>query len=714
MFKKCTWGIVVLAFLSCGLNRLVADGNEELGPPVGLNVADGTTIVVEGTGLAETGQGTIDIVVPEDCPIQQVILYVQGRGRVADCETNPQPSATADVDGVSVDLESIGVACLADQNANTLPPDSFALRAELTGEGIVNLGANSISVEITSITNVSTTETGVEVKIDGAALFVICDDGGERCDIDIQDGLDFAFFDFSGDAQVTEPVQFNFPAANQDRSSEILAAIIGDGVPGRDDIIRVSSGGSTVDFCDLVDASEGAEFDTVSVPFTIPAGASSLTIELISDFCENLDERPDSLSWLTAGVCIRPPAGDIRGRVFCDIDGNGEDDGEPGVEGVQITLQGCEPADGENMVLTDANGEYAFLGIDAPDDCDVQIKRAGSDSLETVGKELCPDEDNRKDAPVDPGEVTIVDFCAEFPPGDPGQIGDTVYCDENDDGVQQGGEPGIPGVQVDIDCEGVFTDSQVTDADGMYLFVDIPAGLACEVAVNLPTGPVDKVPGNNCPIEFVGNDAITLDPGEIFLDADFCFIDPPCDDCKGGVTKLSVQYKGDKRRLRHRRKTTEGVSSSRVRWPRTRSSCSRVVATTTGSARRPASSSATTVTGTTTTTMTTTTARVTTTTTTTTARNAAAMTTTTTTTARNAAAMMTTTTTTTAGNAAAMTTTTMTTARNAAAMTTTTMTTTARNAAAMTTTTMTTTTAAGKSLSAAFPRTARSRSAPAW
>ena len=57
-------------------------------------------------------------------------------------------------------------------------------------------------------------------------------------------------------------------------------------------------------------------------------------------------------------------------------------------------------------------------------------------------------------------------------------IGDTVFCDVNDDGVQDDGEPGIEGVTVDLVCNlgdgTVLTQSQQTDAEGKYLFQGIP------------------------------------------------------------------------------------------------------------------------------------------------------------------------------------------------------------------------------------------------
>ncbi|MFT5050542.1 MAG: hypothetical protein ACI8QZ_001944 [Chlamydiales bacterium] len=114
-------------------------------------------------------------------------------------------------------------------------------------------------------------------------------------------------------------------------------------------------------------------------------------------------------------------------------------------------------------------------------------------------------------------------------PDEPGEIGDTVYCDLNNNGVQDNAEPGIPGVTVNLRCagdDGMFdtmddlTDSQETDANGNYLFTDIPAGM-CMVVVD-PTTAGDKVPGI-CPLDFL----VDLMEGQSYLDADFCFVESP-------------------------------------------------------------------------------------------------------------------------------------------------------------------------------------------
>src|SRR5699024_3419488 len=50
-------------------------------------------------------------------------------------------------------------------------------------------------------------------------------------------------------------------------------------------------------------------------------------------------------------------------------------------------------------------------------------------------------------------------------------VGDFVWVDEDADGVQDEGEPGVEGVTVElVDAEGNVVETAITDAEGQYLF----------------------------------------------------------------------------------------------------------------------------------------------------------------------------------------------------------------------------------------------------
>ncbi|HWR82073.1 MAG TPA: SdrD B-like domain-containing protein [Candidatus Deferrimicrobium sp.] len=56
-------------------------------------------------------------------------------------------------------------------------------------------------------------------------------------------------------------------------------------------------------------------------------------------------------------------------------------------------------------------------------------------------------------------------------------LGDFVWYDENENGLQDGGEPGAPGVTVRLyNCAGQLIGTRITDAAGYYLFADLQPG----------------------------------------------------------------------------------------------------------------------------------------------------------------------------------------------------------------------------------------------
>jgi hypothetical protein len=73
-----------------------------------------------------------------------------------------------------------------------------------------------------------------------------------------------------------------------------------------------------------------------------------------------------------------------------------------------------------------------------------------------------------------------------------GRIGDFVWRDNNHNGIQDSGEPGIPGVTVTLkDGIGTLLDVMVTDANGKYLFDELPAG-TYKVCVE-PSAPISNL-----------------------------------------------------------------------------------------------------------------------------------------------------------------------------------------------------------------------------
>ena len=235
--------------------------------------------------------------------------------------------------------------------------------------------------------------------------------------------------------------------------------------------------------------------------------------------------------WLALAVTTAGPSeggsetGEIGDTVFCDLNENGaQDDGEPGIEGVTVNLT-CSGDDNilgnEDDILlsqdTDTDGKYLFTSVPVGN-CEVEVDITTAPDDKEPG--ICPITVNN--ISLGAGESFLdADFCFR----ELGEIGDTVFYDINNDGVQQiPGEPGIAGVDVVLECldtDGtvLFAGIQTTDTYGKYLFTGVPAG-SCTVTVEVGTAPANREPGICEQIV-----TVQLQPGQIHHDADFCFRD---------------------------------------------------------------------------------------------------------------------------------------------------------------------------------------------
>ena len=220
-------------------------------------------------------------------------------------------------------------------------------------------------------------------------------------------------------------------------------------------------------------------------------------------------------------------SGQIGDTIWNDLDGDGVQDlGEPGIPGVTVELDppaGVDLGNGPGVpvtVVTDANGEYLFNNLPEGDYTITVTPPPGSTNTGDPDGGF----DSTSDVSLDPGEVNLdQDFGYQYD----GQIGDTIWEDLDGDGVQDAGEPGIPGVTVELDPppgvdlgngDGVPV-TVVTDANGEYLFDNLPPA-DYTINVTPPAGMTNTGDPDG------GNDStadLTLDPGEVNLDQDFGF-----------------------------------------------------------------------------------------------------------------------------------------------------------------------------------------------
>ncbi len=143
-----------------------------------------------------------------------------------------------------------------------------------------------------------------------------------------------------------------------------------------------------------------------------------------------------------------------------------------------------------------------------------------------------------------------------FEPGEepePAAIGDYVWHDLNQNGIQEAGEPGVPGVTVNLyDCADNFVATMNTDANGYYLFNNLIPGGYYVVFIEPEgyfftlqnQGADDAIDSDADPV--TGKTACTtLDAGESDLTWDAgLYEEIECGECEGKVTQLTVRYDG--------------------------------------------------------------------------------------------------------------------------------------------------------------------------
>jgi hypothetical protein len=238
------------------------------------------------------------------------------------------------------------------------------------------------------------------------------------------------------------------------------------------------------------------------------------------------DEGGNNVPWIKSGSIagLVGPAlnlwdifclyrGSIGDTVWKDNNGNGvQEPGEPGIPGVTVELKtpGTDNVcgTGDDVVIgsevTDDNGKYLFINLPSeqdycvdPDETTVPPGYSLTTNNDPLFKDLGPGENYRD---------------ADFGYQPRYSLGDRVWYDQNQDGIQDPNEPGYNGVTVALydnaTCEGTPFDSTTTAAtgpdgfgDGFYQFSGLAAGDYCVQFGNIPPGwsisPVDQGDGTN-------------------------------------------------------------------------------------------------------------------------------------------------------------------------------------------------------------------------
>jgi len=206
------------------------------------------------------------------------------------------------------------------------------------------------------------------------------------------------------------------------------------------------------------------------------------------------------------------PAGTVSGRVFNDLDGNGEQGvGEAGLGGVRVELRTLwgKPV---RATTTDPLGTYVFQGV-APGTYRV-AEQDPPGFVSTTAHELT--------VFVAQGGAATANF-GDLPAG---TVSGRVFNDLDGNGEQTPGEPGLAGVMLQLMGGGLLWNTTTT-ADGLYFFTGVPAG-DYQVVETDPSGFVSTTP-NTVTISLPAGDSATVNfgdlaagviSGKVFLDRD--------------------------------------------------------------------------------------------------------------------------------------------------------------------------------------------------
>lgn len=247
-----------------------------------------------------------------------------------------------------------------------------------------------------------------------------------------------------------------------------------------------------------------------------------------------------------AGIIFSEPAtNSIGNRVWFDNGAGGgtandgvQNGNEPGVSGVTVTLydNGGNPV---ATTVTDANGNYIFTGLPANTNYSVGITppigmllttgTATSTGNATTNSDFSQTTFRTSTFSSGPAgnQITGIDAGLVGQPASSASLGDKVWNDLNNNGIQDAGEPGVPGVTVnlyrDSNGDGVINGAEastpylttITDAFGNYIFNNLPAavgGTKYQAGFVLPGG-YNFVTPNTGANDFLDSDANTQPGG---------------------------------------------------------------------------------------------------------------------------------------------------------------------------------------------------------
>ncbi len=190
--------------------------------------------------------------------------------------------------------------------------------------------------------------------------------------------------------------------------------------------------------------------------------------------------------------------GSLGDKVWYDIDGNGiQDINETGVVGITVTLYAADGVTVLATTTTDGSGNYIFTNLPAGDYVVGFTNLPSGFTFTTQSGTI--DNTTNSDANTSTGKTSVITLGAGedkltvdagvLPPLNTASLGNYVWIDLDQDGIQDATEPGVPGVMITLlDESGNAVATTTTDATGKYLFPGLQPGNYAVQFSNLPSG----------------------------------------------------------------------------------------------------------------------------------------------------------------------------------------------------------------------------------
>ncbi|MEM7132622.1 MAG: SdrD B-like domain-containing protein [Chloroflexota bacterium] len=222
----------------------------------------------------------------------------------------------------------------------------------------------------------------------------------------------------------------------------------------------------------------------------------------------------------TYEVGIDTPLDNVRVSLFEDTDCNGTADG--------FSLASVDTSNGGQYLFT--NLEVMFAGDSNPNNrtCYATQVDVNDADLNSCDQPITPTTQTSELTSQQPTDEDN-DFGFEDVPTY--NLGDLVWYDQDQDGIQDGNEPGVPNATVTLYTDGTCSNaanmpSQTTDGNGNYTFTDLQAGTYSVRFSNLPINTQATTQNVG------GNDAVDSDanPGTLCIENINLTADDPDED----------------------------------------------------------------------------------------------------------------------------------------------------------------------------------------